>query len=161
MLTRYYNANENNYLTEITKSNSYTLLHSVVHVHVFQTVGTASLSVHVSPSLMSPNPFMSVLDSTLCCTWGLEGAVLLWTLEKVKRGRQSICTIPKILCVASFPGFPGRWICIHGVSLVSFLMWPWCNQNRTRAFKTERQRFACSTNYSFKVRYVPYSPTDS
>ena len=33
----------------------------------FQTVGTASLSVHVSTSLMSPNPFMSVLDSTLCC----------------------------------------------------------------------------------------------
>ena len=38
-------------------------------------------------------------------------------------------------------------MCIHRESLVSFLMWPWCNQNRTRVFRTEKQRFACcSTN---------------
>ena len=44
--------------------------------------------------------------------------------------------IPRLPCSGT-----GR--CIHGDSLVSFLTWPWCNQNRTRVFRTERQRFAC------------------
>ena len=39
-------------------------------------------------------------------------------------------------------------VCIRVESLVSFLTWSWCNQKRTRAFRTERQCFmCCSTSY--------------
>ena len=43
-------------------------------------------------------------------------------------------------------------------SLASFLTWPWCNQNRTRAFRTERQCFSCcSTNYAFNTQYMIFA----
>ena len=47
-------------------------------------------------------------------------------------------------------------------SLVYFLTWSWCNQNRTRVFRTERQRFACySTSFAFNARCVWYSLPNS
>ena len=43
-----------------------------------------------------------------------------------------------------------------------FVMWPWCNQNRARVFRIERQRFACcSTNYAFDTWCVWYLLPDS
>ena len=48
--------------------------------------------------------------------------------------------------------------CAHVESLVSFLMWSWRNQNRTRVFRTERQHFArYSTNFAFNARCIWYS----
>ena len=47
-------------------------------------------------------------------------------------------------------------------SLFFFVMWPWCNQNRARVFRIERQRFArCSTNYAFDTWCVWYLLPDS
>ena len=49
--------------------------------------------------------------------------------------------------------------CAHVESLVSFLTWAWHNQNRTRVFRTEKQRFArYSTNFAFNTRCVWYLP---
>ena len=54
----------------------------------------------------------------------------------------------------------GMRICIHGETLVSFHMWVLHDWNRTRVFRTERQRFvSCSTNYSFNTQCVRYSPS--
>ena len=64
--------------------------------------------------------------------------------------------------LASFPDFTGTYTSVHGESLISFLMWLWCNQNRTRVFRTERERFAhCSTNHAFNAQCVWYSLPDN
>ena len=64
--------------------------------------------------------------------------------------------------LASFPGshVPERkhWN-YAGVESLVVLSWLWCNQNRTRIFRTERQHFACcSITYAFNAWCVWYSP---
>ena len=64
------------------------------------------------------------------------------------------CNGPRPSAVASRNA---KCTCVE--SLVSFLMWSWCNQNSTRLFRTERQRFArYSTNLAFNTWCVWYSP---
>ena len=73
------------------------------------------------------------------------------------------CTIESkglnLIRVASFPGFSGMWTCVCGESLVSLLTQQWCNQNRTRLFRTERPY--CSTNHVFNAWCLWYSHPDN
>ena len=71
LLTRYYEYSANNKSSVTGKGNllnqMFTVCKSAVCACVSQTVGAASSSLNLSPSPMFPDPFMCVLDSTLCC----------------------------------------------------------------------------------------------
>ena len=75
-------------------------------------------------------------------------------------------------CITVISGewvFPGshtpereHWSCAGMESLVFFVTWPWCNQNGTRVFRTDRQHFVCwLTNNAFNVGCVWHLPPNN
>ena len=68
LLTRHYNPNESYRKRKLSQIVTLCKSTIILYVKVFQTVGSASSSLYLSPSPMSPDPFMCVLDSTLCCS---------------------------------------------------------------------------------------------
>ena len=93
------------------------------------------------------------------CRHSLSMLQVIKNWGRARPGNEAALPLPSLTLV-SFPGSPECKMYTRGKPGI-FSLFPdtWRNQNRTRVFRTERQRFVCySTNFAFNTWCMIFAP---